>query len=89
METQPAQPQSAPPMLSEHDATRLWQRLFRGQPITALSIQEAETVLGNMPPESPLKLRLSQELDEIRNLQESEQAREARESAPRGGSRKS
>lgn len=56
-------------MLTERDATRLWQRLFRGQPITALTYTEAESVIDGLPSESPLRLRLSTELDEIRRVQ--------------------
>ena len=56
-------------MLDERDATRLWQRLFRRQTITTLTLAKAEELLSQMHPESPLKLRLSTELDEIRTLQ--------------------
>ncbi len=57
-------------MLSEFDATRLWQQLFRGQPITALTLSEAESMLNQLPPESPLRLRLLTELEEICVLQQ-------------------
>ncbi len=55
-------------MLDESDARRLWQQLFRGQPVTALTLAEAESVLDDMNPESPLRLRLSTELGEIRAM---------------------
>lgn len=54
-------------MMTERDATRLWHKLFRGQEITSLTLIEAENVLADLPPESPLRLRLSTELQEIRD----------------------
>lgn len=55
-------------MLTESDATRLWQRLFRGQEITSQTLVEADSLVNELRPESPLRLRLSTELEEIRNL---------------------
>lgn len=56
-------------MLSEFDASRLWRQLFRGQAITSLTFSEAEALLNQMPSESPLRSRLSKELEEIRQTQ--------------------
>lgn len=53
-------------MLSEREATRLWQQLFRGQPITSLTLTEAESVVDALPDDSPVRLRLWTELEEIR-----------------------
>lgn len=55
-------------MLNEHDATRLWQQLFRGRAITSTTLTEAEMLLNKLSPESPLRLRFSTELEEIRSL---------------------
>ena len=55
-------------MMDEYDANRMWKKLFRGQPITSLTLAEAESLLNKMRPESPLRLRLSTELEEIRGL---------------------
>lgn len=55
-------------MLDERDAARLWRRLFRGQKITSQTVSEAESVVSQLSPESPLRLRLSVELEEIRKL---------------------
>lgn len=55
-------------MLDERDANRLWHQLFRGQPISSLTLSEADRLLNDMHPESPLRLRLSTELDELRTL---------------------
>lgn len=65
-------------MLSEFDATRLWQQLFRGQPVTSLTFSEAESVLKQLPPESPVRLRLSTELEEIRSLQQGQRPKRKR-----------
>jgi hypothetical protein len=55
-------------MLGDHDATRMWQQLFRGQAVTSLTLTEAESLLSKLSPESPLRLRFSTELAEIRGL---------------------
>jgi hypothetical protein len=60
-------------MLNEREATQLWQRLFRGQTVTSLTLTEAELVLEAMPWESPLRLRYSVELDELRAMQQAPQ----------------
>ena len=65
-------------MLSEFDATRMWQQLFRGQAITALTISEAESLLNRLHSESPLRLRLSNELEEIRAIHQGKQSMKAR-----------
>ena len=56
-------------MLDERDATRMWQRLFRGQTITSQTLTEAELLISKLNPESPLRLRLSTKLEENRSLQ--------------------
>lgn len=55
-------------MLDERDANRLWHQLFRGQSISSLTLSEADRLLNDMHPESPLRLRLSTELAELRTL---------------------
>jgi hypothetical protein len=55
-------------MLDERDATRLWQQLFRGRAITSATLTEAELLLNKLSLESPLRLRFSTELEEIRSL---------------------
>lgn len=54
--------------MDERDATRLWQQLFRGQTITSETLAKAESVVNELSEESPLRLRLSTELEEIRKL---------------------
>ncbi|MCO6046200.1 hypothetical protein NG895_20070 [Aeoliella sp. ICT_H6.2] len=57
-------------MLTEREAQRLWQKLFRGQTITSLTLDEASTVIDDLPLDSPVRIRLSTELDELRRMQE-------------------
>ncbi len=54
-------------MLNEQDATRMWHKLFRGQAITSLTLSKAEALVEQLNLESPLRLRFSAELAEIRN----------------------
>lgn len=55
-------------VLNERDITLLWRKLFRGQEITSLTFEQAEGVLDELRPESPLRLRLTEELEELRKL---------------------
>jgi hypothetical protein len=55
-------------MLAERDATRLWQQLFHGQCVTPQLLNEADSLINQLKPESPLRLRYMTELDEIRKL---------------------
>lgn len=56
--------------MNEKAVTMLWRKLFRGQEVTSLTLKEAGELLDELSPESPLRLRLTTELDELRNLQE-------------------
>ena len=55
-------------MLNDGDVTTLWRKLFRGQEITSLTLGKAEALLDDLSPESPLRLRLATELEELRKL---------------------
>ena len=57
-------------MLNEGQVTMLWQKLFRGQEITSLTLEKAEALLDEMNPESPLRFRFATELEELRKLYE-------------------
>ena len=52
-------------MLDERDVLVMWRRLFHGSTITDKIVAAAETLLNELPPESPLRVRLTAELDEI------------------------
>lgn len=64
-------------MLHERDATRLWQNLFRGQTVTSQTLVEAESLVDGLHPESPLRLRLSTELEELRGMHEGPQPKKS------------
>lgn len=55
-------------MSSEKQITALWARLFRGQPVTTETVTEAQGLLAELRPHSPLLFRLERELEEIRAL---------------------
>lgn len=52
-------------MLTEQEVSRSWSRLFQGV-ITSDSIVKGEALLDELRPESPLRHRLSNELEELR-----------------------
>ncbi len=54
--------------MTERDATTMWRTLFNGQSITEASLDKAEAILDSMNPESPLRMRLATELQELRKL---------------------
>lgn len=55
-------------MLNEGDVTVQWWRLFRGQEVTSLRLEKAEALMDELSLESPLRVRLAMELEEIRQL---------------------
>ena len=56
-------------MLTESEVSRSWNRLFKDGSYTTQSFEKAEILLEELRPESPLRLRLLNELDELRKLQ--------------------
>ena len=52
-------------MLTEQEVSRSWSRLFKAE-ITSDNIVKAEALLEELRPESPLRHRLNNELDELR-----------------------
>jgi hypothetical protein len=54
--------------MDEHYVTLAWRNLFRGQEITPEALAKAETLLDGLGGESPLHLRLTNELEELRKL---------------------
>lgn len=55
-------------MLTEHDVLMMWRQLFQDHEINDTMITQAEELLDNLRPESPLRLRLATELDELQKL---------------------
>lgn len=54
-------------LLTEKEVTRSWSRLFKNHDYEAAAFDRAEELLDELRPESPLRHRLSLELDELRN----------------------
>ena len=54
--------------MSEHDVSMQWRQLFHGQEITDETLTAAEELLEGLRLESPLRFRLSSELEELRML---------------------
>ena len=59
-------------MLTETAVERSFRRLLRGPDVTLETIHKAEALLDQLRPESPLRHRLSAELEELRELSPSE-----------------
>ena len=56
-------------MLTEREVSRSWQALFKGGNYTDKTLTRAEELLDELRLESPLRHRLSGELEELRKLQ--------------------
>lgn len=54
-------------MVTEQEVTKNWANLFRDG-VVAGTLTKAEELLEQLRPESPLRHRLSQELEEVRHL---------------------
>lgn len=57
------------PLLTEAEVQRSFRNLFKSKECSAELFDKAEALLDELRPESPLRHRLSVELDEIRKLQ--------------------
>jgi hypothetical protein len=56
-------------VLTEQEVSRSWARLFKGEK-SSEAFAKAEALLDELRPESPLRHRLSCELEELRELAE-------------------
>lgn len=54
-------------MLTEREVSKSWSLLFKGE-VTSDALEKAESLLDELRPESPLRHRLGQELDELRGM---------------------
>ena len=54
-------------MLTEKEVSRSWSRLFSSREIETATLERAEQLLDELRPESPLRHRLTLELDELRS----------------------
>lgn len=55
-------------MLTEQEVSRSWSQVLKGTKIESAAFERAEELLEELRPESPLRHRLTQELEELRNL---------------------
>jgi hypothetical protein len=55
-------------LLTEQEVARSWSQVFKGSQIEADSFDRAEQLLEELRPESPLRLRLTHELEELRTI---------------------
>jgi len=55
-------------LLTEQQIARSWQRLFTRRGLDDQVVAKAEAMLAGLRPESPLRHRLSAELEEFRKL---------------------
>ena len=53
-------------MLTETEVSRSWRNLFKNAEFNAETLSRAEALLDELRAESPLRHRLSNELDELR-----------------------
>ena len=55
-------------MLPEQTVANKWNVIFKGGNVTSTTIRSAEDLIDQLPPESPLRVRLKDELRELRNV---------------------
>ena len=58
-------------MISEHEVTLKWRSLFKGGDVSSKTLRAAKKLLDQLPLESPLRVRLAVELEQIRELRQS------------------
>lgn len=54
--------------MDERDVLNAWRQLFRAQPVTSQTLAKAESLLDGLSGESPLHVRLANELNELNEL---------------------
>ncbi len=59
-------------LLTESEVSRSWTRLFTAGDPTEETFESAESLLDGLRPESPLRLRLSQELEELKKIHDAQ-----------------
>jgi hypothetical protein len=61
-------PQAHEPKMDERDVLRIWRELFPNSDVTPEALAKADTLLDGLSGESPLHLRLANELAELKKL---------------------
>jgi hypothetical protein len=62
-------------LLTEQEVSNSWNWIFKGNKFEPDAFDRAEELLEELRPESPLRHRLTHELEELRTLQVTEQSR--------------
>ena len=55
-------------MLTEQEVARSWSQIFKNSKFDLATFDRAEQLLEELRPESPLRLRLTLELEELRSI---------------------
>lgn len=55
-------------MLTEAEVQRSFRKLFAKSPVAVDAFEKAEALLDELRPESPLRVRLQDEIDELREI---------------------
>ena len=55
-------------MLTEQEVARSWSQVFKSSQFELATFDRAEELLEELRPESPLRLRLTLELEELRSI---------------------
>ena len=55
-------------MLTEQEVSHSWSQVFKGSKIETDAFDRAEQLLDELRPESPLRHRLTHELEELRSI---------------------
>jgi hypothetical protein len=55
-------------LLTEQEVARRWSQVFKSTQIESDAFERAEQLLEELRPESPLRLRLTRELEELRKI---------------------
>ena len=59
----------SPALLTEQEVSTSWSQIFKGSKFESEAFDRAEELLEELRPESPLRHRLTHELEELRTLQ--------------------
>jgi hypothetical protein len=55
-------------LLTEQEVARSWSQVFKSRALDLAAFDRAEQLLEELRPESPLRLRLTLELEELRSI---------------------
>jgi hypothetical protein len=64
----------SPALLTEQEVSHSWSQVFKGSKFESDAFDRAEHLLEELRPESPLRHRLTHELEELRNIHNSRES---------------